>query len=200
LEVKVFNSEFLYSVPKLALMRDLGEEVCFVGRSNVGKSSLINALCQKKDLAKTAKLPGRTKHAVCYEVTFGAKHRKKSSILVDMPGFGYASMSKADAKACETLLYSYIETRSQLSLLVLLLDMRRLPDEREEQIVSLAKLRGVEILVVLTKADKIVVSKRKMAINKTAAVLKLEPNTFFSHSIHTKESTASLRELIYKAL
>ncbi|HXW60661.1 MAG TPA: GTPase, partial [Myxococcota bacterium] len=73
--IKVLKSQFVYSVPSLSLMRPLEPEVAMVGRSNVGKSSLINAICHKKDLARTSKLPGRTRHAVVYELLLAKDDR-----------------------------------------------------------------------------------------------------------------------------
>jgi GTP-binding protein len=198
--ITILKSEFVYSVPKLSLMRDTGPEICFIGRSNVGKSSLINSVCQKKHLAKTSKLPGRTRHAVCYEVVLRSQQKKKSMTLVDMPGFGYASMSKTESKSCEALIFSYIEERPQLALLVLLIDMRRLPDEREEAIVNLAQKRAIPVLVVLTKADKIVMSKRVIFINKTASLLKIESKALLGHSTHDPESRMSLLKVMFQAL
>src|SRR6201999_2680674 len=95
---KAIESEFIYSAPKLSLMRDLGPEVAFIGRSNAGKSSLINAICDK-DLARTSKTPGRTRHAVAYRL---AMHddEEKSLTLIDLPGFGFALMSKTEAAEC----------------------------------------------------------------------------------------------------
>lgn len=200
MDIKVLKSEFIYSVPKLSLMRDLGDEICFSGRSNVGKSSLINALCQKKDLARTSKLPGRTKHAVCYEVIYAAENEKKTCIFVDLPGFGYASMSKAEAKDCEALIFSYLEQRRQLMLLVLLLDIRRLPDMREKHIVQLANARGLQVMVVLTKCDKIVLSKRKMAITKIATELGIDKHAFKLHSTLDLQFTADLKKEIFRIL
>jgi GTP-binding protein len=199
-DIKVLKSEFIYSVPELSLMQDLGDELCFIGRSNVGKSSLINALCQKKDLARTSKLPGRTRHAVCYDVLYASADEKKPCIFVDLPGFGYASMSKSDAKACEALIFSYLEQRFNLRLVVLLLDIRRTPDNREKQIVSIARARCIDVMVVLTKCDKIALSKRKMTMNKIAIELGIDKEALELHSTHEQQFTEDLKSVIFSKL
>jgi len=198
--IKVLKSEFLYSVPKLSMMQSLGPEICFIGRSNVGKSSLINAVCQKRDLARTSKMPGRTRHAVCYDVLFASLQEKKSCILVDLPGFGYATMSKADAKTSEALIFSYLEKRRALVLLVLLIDIRRMPDEREEHIVKIAKSRDLPVLLVLTKCDKIVLSKRKMVMKAIAKQAAVQMDELVLHSTEDQQFTDELREKIFLAL
>lgn len=200
MDIKVLKSEFIYSVPNVSLMQDLGVEICFVGRSNVGKSSLINSLCHKRDLARTSKLPGRTRHAVCYEVLYAQEEIKKPAIFVDLPGFGYAAMSKLEAFECEELIFSYLKERSQLGLLVLLLDIRRLPDEREKQIAAIAHARLLPVMVVLTKCDKIVVSKRKMVMDKIAAELSLTRESLVLHSTHDQKFTTDLRAAVFARL
>lgn len=200
MDIKVLKSEFVYSVPTMNLMRDMGAEICFIGRSNVGKSSLINALCQKRDLARTSKLPGRTRHAVFYEVCLADESSKKTCILTDLPGFGYASMSKTEAQECEQLIFSYIRQRQELKLLVLLLDMRRQPDEREKIIISIAKDRLLPIMIVLTKSDKIVMSKQKMVQASLAEDFGLSRDMLTTHSTHDHASTLALRQKLFSCL
>lgn len=199
MEIKVLKSEFIYSVPKMSLMRNLQEEVAFVGRSNAGKSSLINAVCNKKDLARTSKTPGRTRHAVFYGVVF-SKRQEKAFTLVDLPGFGFASMSKAEAKDCETLIFSYLRKRAHLRLIVLLLDIRRSPDEREMQIVEIASSRGIDLLVVLTKCDKIALAARKPAVKKMAEDLMVDKKSIVLHSTHDEKFKHDLQQVIFEKL
>src|SRR5262245_10431414 len=111
-KLRSLTSEFLYSAPRVSLMRNLGDEIAFIGRSNAGKSSLINVICEN-DLARTAKTPGRTRHAVAYRLLLEGDEQK-SIILIDLPGFGFALMSKKEAKECEALIFSYLEKRRQL--------------------------------------------------------------------------------------
>lgn len=192
--IKVLKSEFIYSVPRLSLMRNLNQELAFVGRSNAGKSSLLNALCGKKDLARTSKTPGRTRHAVVYGVSFSNDEIKKDATLVDLPGFGFASMAKDEALECEALIFSYLERRKNLERIILILDIRRDLDEREQAIIEIAKGRGVDVLLVLTKCDKVPVSKRKPILNKFKGL------NVILHSNQDEELKNQLRENIFNKL
>lgn len=174
-------------------------EVAFIGRSNAGKSSLLNALCEKKDLARTSKTPGRTRHAVVYDVLM-ALDEEKSLTLVDLPGFGFASMSKTEAEACEALIFSYIQKRKTVDLIIVLLDIRREPDKREKEIIELAKQRNIPLFLVLTKADKIALSKRKPIVDKIAEELMIKKDAIIVHSTHVKEHAKELQLMIFNKL
>lgn len=200
LAIKILKSEFVYSVPTLTQMHRHQNEVAFVGRSNAGKSSLINAICAKKDLARTSKTPGRTRHAVVYDVLFASSLQEKAMTLVDLPGFGFASMSKAEAEACENLIFSYIKKRQQIVMLVLLLDIRREVDERELQIINLAKDRNIDFLLVLTKCDKVALAKRKPIVTKLAKELSLSSSRIFLHSNTDEKYAHALQKVIFEAL
>jgi len=197
LSVIIKKCEFLYSVPKISLMQNAFSEVAFVGRSNTGKSSLINAVCQKKDLARTSKTPGRTRHAVVYDVVMEKDHQELPVTLVDLPGFGFAAMSKTEAKECEALIYSYIEKRRQLRLLILLLDIRRSLDDRERQILLKAQERKIPVKLVLTKCDKIALAKQKPAIKRVAQESKLEPKGILLHSTSDENYAKELQDAIF---
>lgn len=196
--IKVLNSRFIYSVPKLSQMRPAKGEVAFIGRSNVGKSSLINAVCHKKDLARTSKMPGRTRHAVVYDLLLSNDEEEKDISLVDLPGFGFASMSKTEALECETLIFSYVEKRVPLSQIFLLLDIRREADEREKHIIELARARNIRLVLVLTKCDKIALSQRKPAIKKMAKALGLAPESLVLHSTFDEEFAKGLQTMIFE--
>lgn len=200
MKITALSSEFVYSVPKLSLMQRLGPEVCFIGRSNAGKSSLINALCNNNDLARTSKTPGRTRHAVVYHLVWSTSEKKKPLILVDMPGFGFALMSKTEAAACEKLIFSYLTKRRELAAVVLLLDIRRKIDAREEQIIAIAKERNLHLLLVLTKSDKLAGSKRKPARLKVALDLDIDPSSILLHSIDDVKTTVAVKKAIYEAV
>lgn len=195
--IKVLKSSFIYSVPSLTMMRALSGEIAMVGRSNVGKSSLINMVCHKKDLARTSKLPGRTRHAVVYELVLSQSEKPKNITLVDLPGFGFAAMSKVEAAECEQLIFSYIAERKPLKQLFLLLDIRREADERERQIIALAQERGIKLYLVMTKADKLPLSQRKPALKKLAHDLGLGLESLVLHSTHDEETTKEVQALIY---
>lgn len=134
-------------------------EIALAGRSNVGKSSLINALTQTHQLARTSKTPGRTRALNFF--TIGDR-----LALVDLPGFGYAKMSRDSAALIARLLEDYLAERKKLIGLVLLVDARRGPEEEE---LALLKIRehdehAFSVIVVATKCDKLRRSERAAAV------------------------------------
>lgn len=194
--IKVLDPQFLYSVPDVKLMKNLGDEVVVIGRSNSGKSSLINALCQKKDLAKTSKTPGRTRHAVVYQFGLLDGVGERAIHLVDLPGYGYAKMSKTEAVACEKLIRTYLQKRLPLRLVFLLLDIRRAPEERERAFLKTIKGRGIKVALILTKCDKVSLSQRKPILKNVSEELDLLPEEIFLHSKELPKKTDELRKII----
>lgn len=133
-------------------------EIALAGRSNVGKSSLINRLISQK-LAHVSSAPGMTRSVNFFDVK--APH---PFTLVDLPGFGYASRSKGERKDWASLIERYIERREELALVVHLVDIRHGLLEKDRQLQEWLKAIGVPVQVVFTKADKIKASKRKKMI------------------------------------
>src|ERR1700730_13679819 len=123
-------------------------EVALAGRSNVGKSSLLNAITGTKGLARTSKTPGRTRCVNFFEV--GA-----NLALVDLPGYGFAKMSRTDAAKIAGLLADYLRERRHLVALVMLIDARRGPERQELDLAAAVRERGLELIVAATKSDKI---------------------------------------------
>jgi GTP-binding protein len=144
-------------------------EIAFAGRSNVGKSSLINTLVARKSLVRTSSTPGSTRQINLYEA-----RAADGTIfhLVDLPGYGFTRRSKAERHAWASLIEGYLATRSTLAAVVLIVDVRRgLEDDDRELIefIEAAKLpsrRPVEVIVVATKLDKEARSARKTALRR----------------------------------
>lgn len=126
-------------------------EIVFAGRSNVGKSSLLNRLFGRKNLARVSSVPGKTITINFYSVD-GYR-------FVDLPGYGYAKISKAEKDRFAELMEGYFTSARNISLVVLLIDMRRPPTEDDLNMISFLKANHIEFITVLTKADK---------LNKTA--------------------------------
>ena len=144
-------------------------EVAFAGRSNVGKSSLMNALLERKRLVRTSSTPGCTRQISLFEVTTRLGSR---FTLVDLPGYGYAKRAKSERAEWAELINSYLLQRPALSLVVALVDVRRGREEDDEQLAELlaqAPQRSrapVALLWVATKLDKVPGSGRKLALER----------------------------------
>ena len=142
-------------------------EVALAGRSNVGKSSLLNALTGTRGLARTSKTPGRTRG-----LNFFAAG--ETLALVDLPGYGYAKMSHDEAAKLAALLRAYLENRRNLVALVMLVDARRGPQREELELAAMVRARGIELIVAATKCDKLRNSERAAAFERFTP-LGLEP-------------------------
>lgn len=123
-------------------------ETAFAGRSNVGKSSMINKLLERKKLVKVGNTPGKTRLINFFKV-------EDRLIFADLPGYGYAAVSKAERRSWGKLVEAYFAKRRQLSLCVLLLDIRRIPNEDDMLMLSAMRDSSIKTIAVLTKADKL---------------------------------------------
>lgn len=123
-------------------------QIALAGRSNVGKSSLINALANRKQLAKTSSTPGKTRSVNYYRAS------PQNFLLVDLPGYGYAQCSKAEREKWAVLINKYLELTPGLKGLILLLDCRLPPQKADMALAAFAQQQRLTILPVLTKADK----------------------------------------------
>jgi GTP-binding protein len=134
-------------------------EVALAGRSNVGKSSLLNALAARNELARTSKTPGRTRLINFFTVG-------ESLALADLPGYGYAKMSREEATKIAAMMRDYLTHRQHLAAIVLLIDSRRGPTDDELDLAAMARERGLDVIVAATKADKLRRSERAAAIRR----------------------------------
>lgn len=146
-------------------------EVCFAGRSNVGKSSLINALTGRKALARASNTPGRTQEINYF--TAGDTH-----YLVDLPGYGYAEAPVAVVAKWQALLKSYLGGRQTLRRAFVLIDMRHGIKKVDEEILTLLDRSAVTFQVVLTKADKIKTSEHEKVLSQVRAALQKHPAAY----------------------
>jgi GTP-binding protein len=137
-------------------------EVALAGRSNVGKSSMLNALAGAKNLARTSRTPGRTRALNFFSVG-------RDLAIVDLPGYGFARMSRLEAARIAAMMNDYLGRGEHLAGLVLLVDARRGPEREELDLAALAAGRGAELITVATKCDKLRRSER------TAALARFKP-------------------------
>ncbi len=141
-------------------------EVCFAGRSNVGKSSLINALTQKKNLARTSNTPGRTQELNYFKLGDSCK---LPVYMVDLPGYGYAKVSKERVRKWTYLVKTYLTGRSNLRRIFLLIDGRHGIKDNDKEIMKMLDVSAVNYQIILTKFDKLKVADRDKMIEKTKA-------------------------------
>jgi GTP-binding protein len=127
---------------------DRGREVVFAGRSNAGKSSAINALCHQKALARTSKTPGRTQQLIFFALD--AERR-----LVDLPGYGYARVSESIKLQWQAQMADFLRRRRCLAGLVIVMDIRHPLTDYDRQMLAWGQGRGIPVLLLLTKADKL---------------------------------------------
>lgn len=151
--MKITSAEFVLGVTDLRqLPRDSMKEVAFLGRSNVGKSSLINKLCSRRSLARSSAEPGKTRELNYYVIN-------NQFYFVDLPGYGYARVPAQVRSSWGKLIEQYLKSRDNLSLVVQLVDARHEPSELDMMMVGWLDYYNIDFIVALTKADKLPVSK-----------------------------------------
>lgn len=160
-------------------------EIAFAGRSNVGKSTLINALVNRKHLVKTSKTPGRTQLINFFLINQGL-------FLVDLPGYGFAKVPKSVRVSWGPMIEAYLSQRTTLKAVVLILDIRRTPGPHEINFVDWLGQRNLTCILVLTKTDKL--SKNQQIKQRIANARRLfkSPDDFVLFSGKTKAGTDAL--------
>ena len=167
-------------------------EYAFIGRSNVGKSSLINAICNKKNLAKTSSRPGKTQLINHFLIN-------KNWHLVDLPGFGYARVSKTNKKKFQKFITNYFKQRKQLVSAFLLIDIRHEPQSIDLNFMQWLGKNYIPFSIIFTKSDKLKPAARERNVNNyTSKILENHweelPPIFITSSLH---KTGSEEILIY---
>ena len=164
-------------------------EVAFAGRSNVGKSSLLNRLVRRKRFARVSNTPGRTR-----EVNFFLVNAK--FVLVDLPGYGYARISKERRAEWKPLIEGYLRTSRELRGIVQLLDVRHDPTDDDRQMLAFLASVGVPTLFALTKIDKLTASQRKARIAALLETLETSEDQVIPFSAVTGEGRDELAEAV----
>ena len=157
--IRLTEASFVASAPSLKECLPEGcSEVAFLGRSNVGKSSIINALTNRKNLAKKSSTPGKTRLINFFDVTFDNEGEKSQARFVDLPGFGYAKVSKSEKRLWEKNLTDFIEQRVSIRLFILLIDSRHPYLEIDEEVAAYLEQivrPDQQIVRIFTKTDKL---------------------------------------------
>ncbi|HHX97183.1 MAG TPA: YihA family ribosome biogenesis GTP-binding protein [Clostridia bacterium] len=149
----------------------LGAEIALVGRSNVGKSSLINCLVKRKSLARTSSTPGKTQTLNFYKIN-------NAWYCVDLPGYGYARVSKKKRAKWGEFIEEYLNNREQLKGIIQVVDLRHLPTANDLLMRNWLIERGLPCLIIATKADKLSRNRQKQQAEKIRSKLQLTPIIF----------------------
>jgi GTP-binding protein len=173
-----------------------GPEIAFAGRSNVGKSSLINALTGRKALARTSNTPGRTQELIF----FGSAHRL---VLVDMPGYGYAAVAKSKVAAWTELIHDYLHGRATLARVYVLIDARHGLKPADDAILDTLGKAAVSYEIVLTKCDQVDETALAERVEAVQAAMRKRPAAFpdlIVTAAHTGAGMEHLRAAIARLL
>ena len=180
---------FVTSAPDVGSLPRSDVEVAIVGRSNVGKSSLLNALAARRELARTSKTPGRTQLLNCFALADGGT-------LVDLPGFGYAKASKTDRAAWRRRMETYLLERGPLVMTMLLVDGEVGPTKLDVEMLAWLREHDVPFTVVATKHDKVRSSRRQRRRRELAAGCDLDPKQVVWVSAETGVNIDRLRAMV----
>jgi GTP-binding protein len=164
-------------------------EIAFAGRSNVGKSTLINKLVNRKHLVKTSSTPGRTQLLNFFNIN-------DAFVFVDLPGYGYAKVPDRVKKDWGKMIETFLSTRLTLKGVVLILDIRRNPGEEENNFISWLHQQGIPTVLILTKADKLSKTKQKKQIQIIEKALSVNPEELICFSAKTRQGLDSVWKAI----
>ena len=180
---------FVTSADRLEGLPESPAEIAVVGRSNVGKSSLINALAKRDGLANTSKTPGRTQLLNCFALPDG-------ETVVDCPGYGYAKVSKTQRAQMASMIERYLLDREDLTMVMVLVDGEVGPTPLDRSMLEWLRAEGVPHQVVATKHDKVKAAQREKRKKQLAAGCDLDPGDVVWVSAHRNVGIDRLRDLV----
>ena len=168
-------------------------QIVLAGKSNVGKSSFVNALINRKALARTSSAPGKTRQINFYNMD-------EKFYFVDLPGYGYSQMSKAEQKKVGDSIETYLRNSKNINLVILLVDIRHDPTANDRMMMDYIKSTGHRYIVVTSKADKIAKTKVQSYVDKIAEILEVDSDLIFAFSSETKFNREVVWEVIEESL
>lgn len=192
--IRFINVKFIKSASKKEeFIEDDLEQIALVGRSNVGKSSLINMLTNNSKMAKTSSTPGRTRLVNYFNVN-------NQFYLVDLPGYGFAKASKSTTSAWDNIMNDYFVDNGKLKLVMLLLDCRIKPTDLDKQMLDYLAENEIPAVIILTKTDKIGRSELNNAINNISKELRYNKDLIISTSASKKQGSEKVAKILQNFL
>jgi len=183
--VKISSAEFWAAATQLQeIPAARRPEIAVAGRSNVGKSSLINALTRRKRLARTSQTPGCTRGIIFFDIN-------EKFTLVDLPGYGWAQRSRGERAGWKRLVEGYLGERAALAGVAILVDVRRGPEQEEQQLAAYLDARAIERAWILTKCDKL--KRSKLAARLAELEEELRGDTMIVSSAHSGAGIEAVR-------
>jgi GTP-binding protein len=188
--MQIVRAEFVTSAAsKSGFPAEGFPEVAFVGRSNVGKSSLLNRLAQRRALARTSATPGKTRLVNFFRI----ERRERATVLfVDLPGYGWARVARHERAEWQKLIEGYLDGRVPLCAVLLLLDARRDPGDDERDFLPWLAARGIPVRLVVTKLDKLNASEREARLRAITKELGIPREAFVLTSSRTGHGVDAL--------
>ena len=168
-------------------------EIVLAGKSNVGKSSFINSMLNRKSLARTSSTPGKTRQLNFYRMD-------DIFYFVDLPGYGYSEMSKTEQAKVGASTESYLKNRKNINLIILLVDIRHKPNENDKMMMDFIKSTGKHYIVITSKADKIAKTKVDSYVEDIAKELDVDKDLIFAYSAETKLNREIIWDVIEESL
>ena len=168
-------------------------EIVLAGKSNVGKSSFVNSMINRKSLARTSSAPGKTRQLNFYNMD-------DKFYFVDLPGYGYSEMSKAEQVKVGASTESYLKSRKNINLIILFIDIRHKPSENDIMMLDFIKHTGKHYIVITSKADKIAKTKVSSCVADIAKILDVPEDLIFAYSSETKLNQEIIWEVIEESL
>ncbi len=188
--MKILSADFVTSATRPAQYPPIKyPEMAFAGRSNVGKSSLINTLVNRKRLVKTSSTPGRTQLINFFDIN-------QKMTFVDLPGYGYAKVPTAVRKKWGPMIEKYLSSRRALKGVVVIMDIRRIPRQEEHELIDWLKYFSIAGILVLTKTDKLSKQKRLKQHIAIAEALAVDPTKLILFSAKSRQG----RDAVWNAI
>lgn len=181
--IRVLDARFVTTATEPKGFPDgVNPELAFAGRSNVGKSSMINALAGRRKLVRVSNTPGRTRTLNFFDVDLEAGRERRTIRLCDLPGYGFAKASKGERSHWQTMITDYLEKRFPLRLVIAIIDAEVGPTDDDRQLLGYLTGHARKVLVAATKIDRLPKAKRKPKLFELASELELPPETLLPFS------------------